>query len=128
MCNQILLLRTFLQYLKEWYYYNTYQNVTKRMKPHNLSKWKFCVLIIVFVSICVYFRHSEHLIPKYMNRKWREQQQFFKEGDQEVEEFLLKFREKLYMEKKTQSYVSKKYASIFMNILYLFWIFYIYSI
>lgn len=35
-----------------------------------------------------------------MNNKWREEHKFYKEGDQDVKEFLLKYREKLYLEKR----------------------------
>lgn len=42
---------------------------------------------------------SEHLIPKYMNTKWQKKHQFYK-YDKEVEQFLVKYREKLYLSKR----------------------------
>lgn len=43
---------------------------------------------------------NEYQLPKHMNTKWRENHKFYKEGDRDVKEFLLKYREKLYLEKR----------------------------
>lgn len=68
------------------------------LKLCHIWKTKFCNN-----SYLCYFRHVEHLIPKHMNAKWKETHQFYKEGDGDVEEFLLKFRERLYMEKRRKA-------------------------
>ncbi|XP_060517701.1 large ribosomal subunit protein uL29m [Cylas formicarius] len=48
-----------------------------------------------------YYKMVEHLIPKFMNKKWSEKHQFYK-PDQDVSRFLLKYREKLYLNKRRQ--------------------------
>lgn len=49
---------------------------------------------------------SEYPLPKHMNKKWREIYKLYKEGDNDVEEFLLKYRERLFLEKRRK----RKYA------------------
>lgn len=44
-------------------------------------------------------RMSEYIIPKFMNTKWQEKYQFYR-FDKDVEQFLVKYREKLYLQKR----------------------------
>ncbi|XP_030758456.1 39S ribosomal protein L47, mitochondrial [Sitophilus oryzae] len=46
-----------------------------------------------------YYKMSEHVVPKHMNTKWQQKYQFYK-YDRDVEAFLLKYNEKLYLTKK----------------------------
>ncbi|KAL1497159.1 hypothetical protein ABEB36_008164 [Hypothenemus hampei] len=46
-----------------------------------------------------FYKMSEHVIPKYMNKTWRKKYQFFKH-DPDVEAFLVKLRERLYLNKR----------------------------
>ncbi|XP_066260458.1 large ribosomal subunit protein uL29m [Euwallacea similis] len=48
-----------------------------------------------------YYKMCEHALPKHMNRKWFEKYKFFK-YDRDVEEFLVKYREKLYLNKRRE--------------------------
>lgn len=41
----------------------------------------------------------EYPIPKFLNKNWQEKYKFYKH-DKDVENFLLKYREKLYLNKK----------------------------
>ncbi|XP_050315181.1 39S ribosomal protein L47, mitochondrial-like [Anthonomus grandis grandis] len=52
-------------------------------------------------GLTYYYKMSEHPIPQYMNKKWQEKYKFYK-YDTDVEAFLLKYREKLYLNKKKQ--------------------------
>lgn len=42
----------------------------------------------------------EYAVPKHMNKKWLENHKFYREGDNDVKEFLLKRGERLFLEKK----------------------------
>ncbi|CAG9853880.1 unnamed protein product [Phyllotreta striolata] len=46
-----------------------------------------------------YQRMCEHVIPKFMNTKWNEKRKEY-HFDKDVEQFLLKYREKLYLQKR----------------------------
>jgi len=46
-----------------------------------------------------YYKMTEHPIPKHMNKKWQETHQSYKHNE-DVEAFLLKYREKLYLTKR----------------------------
>ncbi|CAH1127813.1 unnamed protein product [Ceutorhynchus assimilis] len=48
-----------------------------------------------------YYKMSEYPLPKHMNKKWQQKYRFFKH-DKDNEAFLLKYREKLYLNKKRQ--------------------------
>ncbi|XP_028127957.1 39S ribosomal protein L47, mitochondrial [Diabrotica virgifera virgifera] len=51
-----------------------------------------------------YYKMTEHVMPKYMNTKWRESHKFYKyKYDKDVEDFLLKYREKLYLSKRKKA-------------------------
>ncbi|CAH1183534.1 unnamed protein product [Phaedon cochleariae] len=51
------------------------------------------------LGIRYYYKMSEYPIPKHMNKKWQEKYKFYK-YDKDVEAFLLKYREKLYLSKR----------------------------
>lgn len=46
-----------------------------------------------------FYREFEHIIPRFMNRKWRETHNFY-HGGYAVNKFLKLYREKLYNEKR----------------------------
>lgn len=52
-----------------------------------------------------FYREFEHIIPRFMNRKWRETHNFY-HGGYAVNKFLKLYREKLYNEKRK----SRKYS------------------
>lgn len=39
-------------------------------------------------------RHYEYPVPKHMNKRWNQRHFFYRRGDRDVEEFLLKYAEK----------------------------------
>lgn len=51
------------------------------------------------LGIAFFYRSFEHVIPSFMNRKWRESHNF-RYGGIAVSKFLLKYREKLWNEKR----------------------------
>lgn len=51
------------------------------------------------LGIKYFYRSSEHIVPYWMNRKWRENHIFRYHGSA-VNKFLLKYREKLWNEKR----------------------------
>lgn len=51
------------------------------------------------LGIAFFYRSFEHVIPSFMNRKWRESHKF-RYGGAAVSKFLLKYREKLWNEKR----------------------------
>lgn len=51
------------------------------------------------IGIKYYYRKSEHVIPYFMNKKWRESRRFGYSG-KDVAMFLSKYREKLWNEKR----------------------------
>lgn len=51
------------------------------------------------IGIKYYYRKSEHVIPYFMNKKWRESRRFGYSG-KDVAMFLNKYREKLWNEKR----------------------------
>lgn len=55
-----------------------------------------------------FYREFEHIIPRFMNRKWRETHNFY-HGGYAVNKFLKLYREKLYNEKRK----SNKYVFFF---------------
>ncbi|KAJ8955541.1 hypothetical protein NQ318_001371 [Aromia moschata] len=46
-----------------------------------------------------FYRMCEYPVPKHMNKKWHETHQFYK-SNRDTEQFLLKYREKLYLNKR----------------------------
>lgn len=46
---------------------------------------------------------SEYPIPKHMNTKWRKTHLFYKPGDKDVETFLGKYNEKIYLENRRKN-------------------------
>ncbi|XP_066156144.1 large ribosomal subunit protein uL29m [Euwallacea fornicatus] len=48
-----------------------------------------------------YYKMCEYPLPKNMNRKWSEKYKFFK-YDRDVEEFLVKYGEKIYIKRKRE--------------------------
>ncbi|VEN38503.1 unnamed protein product [Callosobruchus maculatus] len=56
-----------------------------------------------YFGLRFYYKMCEYPIPKHMNKKWQETHQFYKDGaDKDVEAFLLKYREKLYLSKRKE--------------------------
>ncbi|XP_018577710.1 39S ribosomal protein L47, mitochondrial [Anoplophora glabripennis] len=52
-------------------------------------------------GLTYYHKMCEYIMPKHMNKKWHEKYKFYKNMyDRDTEQFLLKYREKLYLQKR----------------------------